>query len=70
MIASDELSVRLGEYILTGGVYGAFDNKISARQGKQKSKLGYFVKRAFMPYRELKFRYPICKNVPFCIHFV
>lgn len=67
----DELSLRLEEYILTGGVYGTFDNKISARQGRQKTKTGYFLKRLFMPYRELKFRYPILQKCallyPFCL---
>ena len=65
----DELSLRLEEYILTGGVYGTFDNKISARQSRQKTKTGYFLKRLFMPYRELKFRYPVLQKCPILYPF-
>lgn len=66
-----ELSTRLEEYILTGGVYGSFDNKISARQSRQKTKLGYFLRRLFIPFGELKQQYQILHKCailyPFCL---
>ena len=66
-----ELSTRLEEYILTGGVYGSFDNKISARQSRQKTKLGYFLRRLFIPFGELKQKYQILHKCailyPFCL---
>ncbi|MBR2336558.1 MAG: nucleotidyltransferase family protein [Clostridia bacterium] len=67
----NELLAKLEEYILTGGVYGTFDNKISARQSRQKTKLGYFLRRLFIPFGELKQKYQILQKCallyPFCL---
>ena len=65
----DETSSRLEEYILTGGVYGTFDNKISARQSRQKTKLGYFLRRLFIPFGELKQKYQILRKLPILYPF-
>ncbi len=50
------------EYVLQGGVYGTTDNKIVINQGKKGSKFKYLLSRIFMPYSELKERYPILKK--------
>lgn len=67
----DELSARLEEYIIIGGVYGTFETKVSAMQSRHKNRFRYLLSRLFMPYRELKFKYPVLKKCPllypFCI---
>ncbi len=54
----DEQSNLLEEYILSGGVYGNLENKVVSRQNKRKNKFTYFLSRLFIPYRELKVKYP------------
>lgn len=56
------LSEELEEYILTGGVYGTFENKVAAQQTRQKNKVVYLCSRIFIPYSEMKFKYPILQK--------
>lgn len=49
--------VALEEYVLTGGVYGSLSQCVAAKRGKD-GKLRYITRRIFMPYGELKERYP------------
>lgn len=65
----DELSKALGEFILTGGVYGTFDNKVAAMQTRKKSKIGYICSRLFLPYGQLKFKYPTLQKHPILYPF-
>lgn len=52
-------SLIFQNYVLQGGVYGTTDNKVVINQGKQGSKFKYILSRIFMPYNELKERYPV-----------
>ncbi len=54
-----ELSQKMERYVLSGGVYGALANRISAQQGKKGGKVGYLLSRIFLPYDSLKYYYPI-----------
>ncbi len=65
----DELSSTLGEFILTGGVYGTFDNKVAAMQTRKKSKIGYIFSRLFLPYSQLKYKYPKLQKYPILYPF-
>ena len=66
---SDSLSERLGEYILTGGVYGTLENKMAVQQAKKKNKFVYLLSRFFVPYHELKFKYPHLEKRPILYPF-
>ncbi len=55
-------SLLFEDYVLKGGVYGTTDNKVVINQGKQGSKFKYILSRIFMPYSELKERYPVLKK--------
>ena len=57
------LSVEMEAYVLTGGVYGTSENFISIRAIKQ-GKIRYVLSRIFMPYRELKLKYPSLEKYP------
>ena len=53
-----DVTRRLENYILCGGVYGNSENKNLVRRSKKKSKFAYFMSRLFMPYERLCFDYP------------
>ena len=52
------ITQRIEEYILPAGVYGVIDKMVAARTGHTGSRLGYILSRIFLPYSELKNRYP------------
>ena len=54
----------LEEYVLTGGVYGSTDQYVAARHRGRRSKLGYIMRRIFMPYAQLKERHPVLVKHP------
>ncbi len=58
----DELSLRMQEYILRGGVYGTSDNKVAIQQQKKGGRAGYFLSRVFVPYDKLKRYYPVLEK--------
>ena len=50
------------EYILTGGVYGSIENKTAIKETREGSKASYVLKRIFIPYDGMKYRYPIIQK--------
>ena len=60
--ASDSVSERMQEYILTGGVYGSSSNRIAAQQHIKGGKLKYAMSKVFLPYEELKYHYPVLQK--------
>lgn len=68
-VEGDSLTERLGEYILTGGVYGSFDNKVAAQQTRKKGKFSYLFSRVFLPYSQMKFKYPRLQKCPILYPF-
>lgn len=60
----DENTTILEEYILSGGIYGNLENKVASRQNRKKNKFTYFLSRLFIPYRELKIKYPRLQKCP------
>ena len=60
----NDVTSRLSEYILTGGIYGTFETKIKAQQSKKSSKFSYLLSRIFLPYSQLKFKYPKLEKCP------
>lgn len=68
-VEGDSLTESLGEYILTGGVYGTFDNKVAAQQTRKKGKFSYLFSRIFLPYSQMKFKYPRLQKCPILYPF-
>lgn len=58
----DEISSRLQEFILHGGVYGSAENRVVIQQKKKGGKIGYIASRIFIPYSKLKKYYPILEK--------
>ena len=54
----DDLSLKLEEYVLYGGVYGNTENRVLIGQQKKGGKFRYILYRIFLPYDELKNYYP------------
>lgn len=56
------LTERMEHFILTGGVYGSVENRVSVQQAEKGGKLRYALFRIFLPYDYLKFQYPILQK--------
>ncbi len=54
----DNVSLRIEEYILLGGVYGSIENRVVVHQSKKGGKLRYVLGRIFVPMDVLVVRYP------------
>lgn len=59
---SDVLSERISTYILNAGIYGSVQNKIAVSRAQKGGKLRYMVSRLFVPYADMKLRYPILQK--------
>lgn len=53
-----EVTRKLENYILGGGVYGNASNRVAVQQAKKGGKLKYVLSRIWLPYDVLKFYYP------------
>ena len=60
----DDVSERLQEFVLTGGVYGSQDNRVAVQQNKSGGKFRYALRRVFLPYDDLKYHYPVLQKHP------
>lgn len=65
----DDTLQEFERYVLNGGVYGTLDNKISVGASRKKGRLGYILKRLFVPYRSLCLLYPSLKKCPILFPF-
>lgn len=61
---SDAFSDAFSSFILSGGVYGSDANAALIEKGQAGGKGRYRLHRIFLPYRELKERYPVLKKHP------
>lgn len=53
-----EITRRMQDYLLKGGVYGTTKNRVSVQQVKRGGKFRYAISRIWLPYDTLKFHYP------------
>lgn len=53
-----EVTRKLENYILGGGVYGNVNNRVAVQQVKRGGKFKYALSRIWLPYDVLKFHYP------------
>ncbi len=60
--SQDDVSAQMEHYILLGGVYGTTENRVKVQQQKKGGKFKFLCSRIFMPYEELKFKYPILQE--------
>ncbi len=58
----DDVTERIQEYILNGGVYGNFENKLKIINRKKYGKIRYLLSKAFISYDAIKNQYPILKK--------
>lgn len=59
-----DLTLKMQEYIISGGAYGNFENKIIAQQQKKGGKLNYILSKVFISYDTITRHYPILKKHP------
>ena len=51
-------------YVLNGGTYGSSENGAAVQKARDKSRLRYFLKRIFLPYKDMKISYPVLRKLP------
>ena len=68
-VQHDDITKQLEVYILTGGVYGTLENRVSMQQAKTGSKWKYILSRIFISNKELKIKYPQLNKRPWLIPF-
>lgn len=61
----NETTLEMEKYIVSGGAYGSTENTVSVEQTKTVSKTAYFIKRIFMPYKQLVVKYPELEKHPY-----
>ncbi len=57
-----EITSNLEQYILRGGVYGVFENRVAIQQQKQGGRLKYALSKIFIPYDVIKLHYPVLQK--------
>ena len=55
----DDRSLDMQAYILDGGLYGNVEQRVRIQQVKRGGRLKYALSRIFLPYSQMKYRYPI-----------
>lgn len=65
----DTLGKQLEEYVLTGGVYGTLQNRVSMQQAKKGGKIKFILSRIFISNTALKIKYPKAEKYPILLPF-
>lgn len=65
----NELTRQVEEYILKSGAFGNTESMVSVMQAKKGNKAKQILTRFWLPYKFLKFRYPILQKYPFLVPF-
>lgn len=63
--AHDDASRNFEKYLLCGGVYGSFENRVAFKQAIRGGWLRYFLSRVFVPFEKLKGYFPILERHPY-----
>ncbi len=61
-VSFDEVTLKMQNFILSGGVYGSSKNRVALQQTKMGGRIGYVFSRIFIPYDKLKRYYPILEK--------
>jgi len=59
-----EVTRRIEDYVLSGGVYGTQANHVAVQQERAGNKFHHIITRIFQPYKSLKIKYPILVKHP------
>ena len=66
---SDKLIKDIEDFVLGSGIFGTMQNRVAIGR-KNKSKIGYLFSRVFLPYKYLKYQFPVLQKhpilAPFC----
>ena len=60
--AADNLTSRLEQYVLDGGVYGTLKNSVAVKQAQKGGKLQYLLYKIWQPYNIIKYAYPVLQK--------
>lgn len=61
----DDITFRMEQYIIEGGVFGSMQTRVTARKTKAPGQAKYVFQRIFIPYREFCASYPKLEKYPF-----
>lgn len=68
--AHTEITQKMEQYLIYGGVYGTQKNRIAAKKDRMGGNSRYILHRIFMPYRDLRVQYPVLNRhkwlLPIC----
>ena len=64
-----DLTAQMEQYLLSGGVYGTTENRVSVQQVRKGGKFRYILSRIWLPYDALKFKYPSLEGKRFLLPF-
>lgn len=67
---ADELTEKIQNFVIIGGVYGNLENRIAVGQQKKGGKFHYIISRIFLPYSVLKFQYPVLQKHKWLLPFM
>lgn len=57
------------EFVVSGGIYGSIEHSVTIRNKKSNNRLVYYLGRVFLPYKKIKYAYPILKKHPILLPF-
>lgn len=63
----DEVTLLMQEYIFNGGCFGSAETRMLSNSWREGGKSKFVLSRVFVPYEELKRRYPIVKKYRFLV---
>lgn len=58
----DSITRSMEQFVLTGGVYGTAENSVAVSQQKERGRIGYILRRIWLPYDLLCTTYPRLKG--------
>lgn len=58
----DELTLKMESFVLSGGVYGSSENRISVVRKERGGRLKYALSMIILPYDSIKYIYPVLKK--------
>ncbi len=67
---ADEVTFKMQNYILDGGIYGTYQNKVALNRQSKGGRFGYIFSRIFISYPILKRYYPILKRHKWLMPFM
>lgn len=67
---SNDSLAALEDYIIHGGIYGTTERNVAISRRKAGKRITYYLKRAFLPYNDLKYAFPILKECPILLPII